>query len=839
MPIDFTLYKGLTEEKAKAQQNKYGLNVLTQKKKRGLFYYVSKITQEPMLLILLIAAVLYFIIGSTWDGVLMIGGALMMIGIDLYQERKTDKALEMLSELSTPKVSVIRNSKTEIIPRAELTVGDLMLLKEGERVAGDGIIVSASNLFMDESLLTGESGSVYKTARKSETDKQKDVNHVFMGTLVLSGQAVIEVKAIGNKTQFGKIGQSLATIEEEPTPLQKQTKKLVKIFGIAGLLSCLLLMLIVFEHNHQIIDSFLKGLTLTISVIPEEMPVILTVFGALGAYRLTRKKTLVRKISAVETLGHITTLCTDKTGTLTENRMELEELYAGDKLLTIREVKKANHALFPFLTNALLASQPNPYDPMDLSIHKLAKKIGLLPKTVYQDKNLIEEYGFDQKLKFMGHLWRAGDKQILAVKGSAEAVIEKCSLNKLQKETLLKQIDTMASKGLRVLAAAQKELNAKNFPKTLNDLVDFDFVALLGFRDPPRADAKKTIALCRRAGISVRMITGDHPQTAFQIAKAVGLKVKGGVITGAELDNLTEDELTKKIKDVHIFARIQPEQKLKITRALKKLGHVVAMIGDGVNDAPSLKDADIGIAMGERGTNVAREASDVILLDDRLMTVVGAVHDGRKIFDNIKKAFSYIFTVHTYVILTALFVPLIGLPILLTPIHIVLLELLIDPTCALVFEAIPAESDIMQRKPRNPQKPLLSGKRLIKVFSFGIGVFIISFGAFLTILHYTGDQVMARTVSFSAMLWSNLFLVLTFVHERKSIFNSLKFFTNKTFLSVYAIMAIVLVILIYTPKINLHFDFEAIPLWLFALSISLGFIPTGIGEIYKMMTSKL
>ncbi|MFZ6015600.1 MAG: cation-translocating P-type ATPase [Patescibacteria group bacterium] len=835
MPIDFTAYSGLKEERVISNQKKYGPNQLYEQESKGIFHYTKRLVQEPMLLMLLIAALLYFFIGSTWDGLLMIAGVLVMIGIDVYQERKTDKALEALKELSTPKVTVIRNGQTESILSLNLTVDDIMVVQEGDRIAGDGIILDTSNFSVDESLLTGEPGAIFKSPSPNGSKDRKF--KVFTGTLVLSGQAVARVTAIGNKTQYGSIGESLAKISDERTPLQRQTGRIVKIFGTVGALACLSLMAIVYLRSQDLVDSLLKGLTLAISVIPEEIPVVLTVFAALGAYRLTRKQTLVRKINAVETLGHITTLCTDKTGTLTENRMALEEVFAGNHLINIKTAKKQRNELRDAVGFAILASQPNPYDPMDISIHELGKKIGMRPKNIYFKKNLIHEYGFDQKLKFMGHLWKSGKDKTLVIKGSAEHVLERCKLSKSKKNDLNKQIDDLAGRGLRVLAVAYKR-NGNGEPKTLKKAKDFEFVALLGFRDPPRADARRAIKIARSAGIIVRMITGDHPQTAMHIAKAVGISCSGGVITGAELEKINEADLADKIHGLHVFARINPEQKLKIISALKRNGEVVAMMGDGVNDAPSLKDADIGVAMGQRGTNVARESADIILLDDRLITVMGAVEDGRRIFDNIQKAIAYIFIVHAYIILTALIIPLAGLPILLTPIHIVLLELVIDPTCAIVFEAVPAELDTMRRKPRNPKKPLIEAPRLFRIFAHGAIIFLITGGSYLYALNANLDIEVARTIGFSVIIWTNLFIVLELVSRSLNWSRIFDFIKNRVFIAVYGLVVIALFALIYIPGVNTKFGFTALPLWIMAITIALGLVPALLGlSMRKIMKS--
>jgi Ca2+-transporting ATPase len=835
MPIDFEAFAGLTDQQVQNNRRQFGGNKLYEKERKSIFSYFKRIIEEPMLLLLLAAAILYFIIGSNWDGLLMLAGVMFIVGIDFYQARKTDKALETLKELSTPKIKVIRNGKMLTIVGDDLVRGDYLIVREGDRIAGDGIIKSDSNFTVDESALTGESGSIHKT--KAMDIKNKEQNKVLAGTLALSGQAVIEVTAVGINTQYGKIGESLSTIEDKITPLQKQTKQIIKIFAIVGALACFSLMAIIYYTNRDAVDSLLKGLTLAISVIPEEIPVVLTVFAALGAYRLTKKQTLVRKINAIETLGHITTLCTDKTGTLTENRMELQEIYSNNKNIITKSADKSNIDLMETINISLLASQPNPFDSMDISIHELAKKIGLNPETTFNKIKLTQEYGFDQKLKFMGQLWQNEKEKFLAIKGSAEHVVKICNLPNEQKRKLLKEINSMAVKGLRVLAVAKKTINGKRNPLTLNKVNDFEFTALLGFKDPPRADAKTAVRIARKAGIKVRMITGDHPQTALQIARAVGLTTNGEFIIGTDLDKMSEKELMGKVEKITVFARINPEQKLKIISALQKNGEVVAMIGDGVNDAPCLKDANIGIAMGERGTNVAREAADIILLDDRLITVVNAISDGRRIFDNIQKAVGYIFIVHAYIILTALLIPIAGLPILLTPIHIVLLELIIDPTCALVFEAIPAEKDIMKRKPRNPLKALVPNRQLFRILLIGVMIFGVTLTVYITVLRQGFTNEQARTIAFSLIVWTNLLLVLTAGSKKQLFGNITSFFHNKAFIYVYSIVIFGLLILIYTPFINVKFGFAVIPVWILMGTALLGFLPLLFGELLKKIFS--
>ena len=854
MALDFERYKGLSAAEVARQQQKSGSNILFEKQRKGFLHYAMGLFEEPMLMLLLATAIIYFAIGKAWDGVLMIVGVLLMIGIEIYQEAKTDKALEALKELTTPKITVIRDRRLQTIDNQELVVGDMLVAREGERVAGDGQILESSNFSVDESMLTGESGAIFKTnlesgiwnlekaSTKNKTRKQipnskfqiPNSSLVYAGTLCLTGQAVIKVTAIGTKTQYGQIGESLAQVQEPPTPLQVKTGRLVRIFGAIGLSACAALALINYSHTGQLVDSLLKGLTLAISVIPEELPVILTVFAALGAYRLTKKNALIRKISAIETLGSITTLCTDKTGTLTLNQMELQVMLTASGLHkpSDLDIKDASQAYL--LEQAVLTCQPEPFDPADLSIFDCAHKAGLDTDDLHRRHRLVREYGFEPHLRSMGLAWRVGEKILLVVKGSAEQVLEHCALKPEERLAFIQEVDGLAMKGLRVLAVACRELEEKNLPDSLGDLKDLEFVTLLGYHDPPRPEAKRAVLACQRAGISVRMITGDHPQTALHIAQAVGIRHKDQIVTGAEIEALSEEQLMDRLKNAYIFARVIPNQKLKIVHALQRSGEIVAMIGDGVNDAPSLKEANVGIAMGRKGTNVAREASDMILMDDQLITVVNSIHDGRRIFDNIQKGVSYVFGIHVYIILTALTIPLMGLPALLLPIHIILLELVIDPTCSLVLEAMPAEPDTMQRKPRDPKRPIISGKGFLRILLKGISIYALTAGTYLIALHYGVSTEVARTLGFSVILWSNLFQVISLVSRTRPAFLTLDFLKNRTFLVVYAIVLVGYVGLLYLPQINKALGLASIPLSLFPLPLALGAIPALISDLYKL-----
>ncbi len=839
MSIDLSRYRGLSSAQAATSLAKNGANVLYEKKKKSWLTYVREALSEPMLLLLLITAIVYFILNNAFDGILMVVGVVLMIGIDLYQEAKTDKALDALKEMSAPTVTVVRDGKLRTINADRLAVGDCMVVQEGDRISGDAVILETSNLSVDESMLTGESQPVFKTIADSEKSKGQEENStLFAGTLVLTGQAVAKVMQIGTGTRYGAIGKKLAQVHLRPSPLQKKTGKLVKTFGFIGLLACLGVAGVSYAHDKDLMSSILIGLTLAISVIPEELPVVLTVFSAIGAYRLTKRQALVRDINIIESLGEITTLCTDKTGTLTENRITLQEALFNGGILKAEDLKRGDKTHIENLTYALHSTDPRAYDPMDISLQAVATNSGLDVATLLPISSHVKEYGFDHKLKCLGHAWKKNGDTVLAVKGAAENVIRMCALEQDRISELESDIADMSSRGLRVLAVAKKTYSDNGLPESLAGLDDLDFVGLLGFNDPPRPDAKDVIRACKQAGITVRLITGDHPDTARFVAQAVGLNSYKKVITGAEMDGMDDARLSQEVKDCYVYARIVPEQKVRIVEALRSNGEIVAMIGDGVNDAPSLKESDVGVAMGARGTNVAREAADLILLDDRLGTVTQAVNDGRKIFDNIQKAISFIFSVHVYIILLALVFPVLGLPPVLLPIHIVLLELIIDPTCAIVFEAIPAENDIMKRKPRDPERPIISRNRYLRIFTLGLAIFALTGGAYLAALRSGLDLSVARSMAFSIILWCNVALVMTSTSSTKNVFKSLRFLSNKNFLTVYSILILAFFLIIYAPGLNKAFGFAGLPPTLLISTMFAGIIPLTINELWKLARSR-
>ena len=749
---------GLTSTEAKKLQNKYGKNLLTPTKNENFFKKILHILCEPMFLLLIVAAIIYFILGEPRDGSIMLIFVFGVISIDIIQEWKTDKTLNALKDLSAPHISVIRDGKETIIASSDLVPGDLMLIYEGIKIPADGKIIKCNDLCIDESTLTGESEGVWKACMENY-QPNKDFwrkDYCYAGTLVTQGTATILVDKIGLETQYGKIGIDVASAPDEPTPLQKQTKGLVKLCaGIAAILFVLVSLITytnISNHNFvdRIIESILSGVTLSMAMIPEEFPVILTVFLSMGAWRLAKKQSLVRKLPSVETLGAVSVLCVDKTGTITMNQM------------TIQKTWSINENEYELAKIMGLGCETDAYDPMEKAMLSYCESLNITKDMLFSG-TLITEYPFTNELKMMGHVWKIDNEIIIAAKGSPEKILTICNISEEQKKNIDNKISEMSKQGLRVIAVATaKPSKESEVPKIITDCT-LDFLGIIGLADPPRESVANDIAICNKAGIRVVMITGDNGTTASSIAKKVGIKNCNNIITGDMINQMSDDELRERIKTVSIFSRVMPEHKMRIVKAFKDNGEIAAMTGDGVNDAPALKYADIGIAMGKRGSEVSREAADLILLDDNFTTIVETIKDGRRIYDNIRKAVGYVFTIHIPIALASLLAPFLGIApssLLLLPLHIVLLELIIDPTCSIVLERQPAETDIMCRNPRNPQEKLIDWAILFKSIIQGIVIFVASFGTYYYMLSSNwANASVARSMGLAIIIISNLLLV--------------------------------------------------------------------------------
>ncbi|MBU4139448.1 MAG: HAD-IC family P-type ATPase, partial [Euryarchaeota archaeon] len=690
--FDLENITGLSDKDAAIRLKKEGYNELPSQKQQSIFSILLNVFREPMLLLLLGAGLIYLFLGEKSDALMLLFFVFVVVGITLYQERKTERALVALKNLSSPRALVLRDGKQKRVPGRDVVRDDIMILREGDRIPADGIVLICSNLMVDESLLTGESLAVRKSQWDGKTAQVQpggdDLPFVYSGTLVVQGHGIAKVTSTGIRAEIGRIGRALRGIDREDTPLQKETRELVRNFAIAGLILCILVVM-VFGMKGEWLDGLLAGLSLSMALLPEEFSVVLVIFLSMGAWRLSKKRVLTRRMPAVETLGSATVLCLDKTGTLTMNRMILSTLFAGGENYDADKngdlpLPEKFHELLEF---GYLASQKDPFDPVEKEIKNGTEKFLGNTEHVHQNWELVQEYPLSKNLLALSNVWESFDKRrhVIAAKGSPEAVIDLCHLDERQKDELLTHVKNMADKGLRVLGVAKSIFRDEPLPDNQHDY-EFKFIGLLGFIDPVRQGVPEALSECYSAGMRVIMITGDFPGTAQHIARQIGLKDPDRYVTGPELARMSDTELAQKVSATNIFARIVPEQKLAIVNALKSNGEVVAMTGDGVNDAPALKSAHIGIAMGERGTDVARESSSIVLLNDDFSSIVAAVRMGRRIFDNLKKAISYIFSVHVPIAGLALFPLLFGFPLILLPVHIAFLELIIDPACSVVFE---------------------------------------------------------------------------------------------------------------------------------------------------------
>lgn len=794
---------GLTTDEAKALQLRYGKNELSSQKKESFARKVLHIICEPMFLLLIVAAIIYFILGEPRDGLIMLIFVVGIISIDVIQEWKTDKTLNALKDLSAPHINVLRDGKEVQIASADLVPGDIMMIYEGVKIPADGFVVKCNDLCVDESSLTGEAEGVWKVPVENAEDTtdywRKD--YCYAGTLVTQGLASVHVDKIGVSTEYGKIGCGVAQAPEEATPLQKQTSSLVKlcasIAAVLFVLVCVVTWFNIPDHSFRdrLIESILSGITLAMAMIPEEFPVVLTVFLSMGAWRLAKKQSLVRKLPSVETLGAVSVLCVDKTGTITMNQMTVQETWAADG---------DEHQLCEVMG---LGCETDAYDPMEKAMLTHCDKLGISQEHLFSGE-LIYEYAFTNELKMMGHVWQRNDELVIAAKGSPERILTICKLSDKEQEVIQHKITAYAKEGLRVIAIATTTLKDRSeIPENITEC-SLTFCGLIGLADPPRETVKQDIAICNKAGIRVVMITGDNGLTAASIAKKIEIKNYDNIITGDMLEKMSDDELRENVKTVNIFSRVIPEHKMRIVKAFKENGEIVAMTGDGVNDAPSLKYADIGIAMGKRGSEVSREAADLILLDDNFSTIVDTVKDGRRIYDNIRKAVGYIFVIHIPIALTSLLAPMLGVAagsLMLLPLHVVLLELIIDPTCSIVLERQPAEADIMERSPRNPQEKLLGAKLLIKSVIQGLVIFLASFGIYYyTMLQNTDNAPIARSMGLAVIMIANLFLVQVNSSDTESVFTSIKNLSkDKVMWTINIGTLLGIAVILYTPLNNI------------------------------------
>lgn len=755
--------RGLTLDQAQARLLQDGPNELRGSSGRTFWHLALDVLKEPMFLLLVACGFLYWMLGDRQEALILLGFVFFIMVITITQDWKTERALSALRDLSSPRAVVVRDGTQHRIAGREVVVGDLLILSEGDRVPADARLLTASHLAVDESLLTGESVPVRKQPSQEANPPARlggdDSPYVYASTLVVQGQGVAQVIATGSRTEVGKIGSALKSIPSENTPLQKETNILVRRLAAGAASLCLLVVVVYGLTRSDWMGGLLAGLTLAMAILPNEFPMVLVIFLSLGAWRLSKKRVLTRRMSAVETLGAATVLCVDKTGTLTQNQMVVHTLFCENQ--TLRLDTPTVPVTFHRLINAgLLASQPNPVDPMEQAIVAVHRPERGFASRSHSSWKRVHEYPLSRGLQAMSNLWVSPDEQqaFAAAKGAPEAIFDLCHLPETEQRRLSIELNRLSSEGLRVLGVATASPPSDTRPTHQHDF-DFEFVGLLGFLDPVRPGVPAAVADAQQAGMRVVMITGDHPGTALSVARSIGIARCDRALTGPELEKMTDAQRLQAVATVNIFARVVPEQKLRLVQMLKTRGDVVVMTGDGVNDAPALKAAHIGIAMGQRGTDVAREAADLVLLDDDFSSLVEGVRMGRRVFDNLKKGLAYILAVHIPIAGMTLAPVALNWPMILLPIHIAFLHLIIDPAGSVVFEAEHEEKNVMRRPPRHPEEPLFGRALWTLALIQGGVVTAVVIGLYAVALHRGQPADDARAITFTALIVANLGLI--------------------------------------------------------------------------------
>ena len=825
MPIESL--SGLSQVEALNRLQCEGPNELGVNQRRTLLGITGEVMREPMFLLLIGAGLIYLAMGDPHEALILLGFVIVIIVVTVLQERRTESALEALRDLSSPRALAIRDGVPTRIAGRDVVRGDVLILAEGDRIPADGLVLQAHELAVDESMLTGESEAV---AKFEGSDK------VFAGTMVVRGQGVMQVTAIGQATELGHIGKSLQDIHMESSPLRDEIGLLTRRLAVIGVVISIVFALLYGILRSGWLDALLAGITLAMGLLPQEFPVIMIIFLALGARRIARNRVLTRRLNAIETLGETTVLCVDKTGTLTENRMTVAALSVQGMLLEAAtlatgQLPDSFHELVEY---AVLASEIEPHDPMEVAFHSMAQRMLANTEHLHPDWSLAREYELSSALLAMSHLWRHDtlNYDVVATKGSPEAIAELCHLGDAQRRRLAQETMAMADRGLRVLAVGKARHDVQTtWPDVQHDFA-FEFVGLIGLADPLRPEVPNAVAECLKAGIRVVMITGDHPRTARAIAAGAGID-STEVITGAELDELEATARDERLARTNVFARVLPHQKLAIVEALKGHHEVVAMTGDGVNDAPALKAAHIGIAMGKRGTDVAREASSLVLLDDDFKAIVSAIRLGRRIFANLRQALVYTLAVHIPIIGLSILPLLLGLPLVLAPIHIAFLELVIDPACSIVFEAESGSTRLMEQPPRSSKERLISARQLVLSLLQGAMVTVLVLGFYSWSLRAGIDIGESRGLAFIVLVVANAALIFP---SRSSDYGWCQMFTGLKPIVGWILLAtaVGLLSIIYLPFASTAFAFSPPTVLLGAIAFMVG-----IGSIVFFQAAKM
>lgn len=811
-PPGTMVYPGLTRTEAAERLRSDGPNALPDQGPRSLARIAREVLKEPMFLLLIAAAAIYLTLGDVREAVILGISIVAVVGITILQERRTERALAKLKDLSSPRALVIRDGEEQRIAGRDVVVGDLVLLREGDRVPADGIVLDATALSVDESILTGESLPVDKSPGAAAG--------VYSGSLIVRGFGSARITATGAQSEIGKIGGILATLQPEATPLFQEVRRIVRWVAVVGLLSCLAIAILYGATRSDWLGGVLAGITVAMSVLPEEFPLVLTVFLAMGAWRISRVGVLTRRMPALESLGATTILAVDKTGTLTENRMQLVAIETGNERIDLQFASVVSPAAQTVLGTALAASERAPFDPMERAIHAAAQQFTLATVQRLSQTALAKEYDLTPELLAVTHVWETqqADHFEVAVKGAPETVMGLCDLEATQRAELLHRVSANAQRGYRILGVARGVHDGAEIPESARGF-HLTFLGFVCLADPLRGDVPAALQECKQAGIRVVMITGDHPGTAVAIAAQAGFDTQGGVLTGAEMEALDDEALRTRSRTVNIYARAKPEHKLRLVQAFKANNELVAMTGDGVNDAPALKAAHVGVAMGGRGTDVAREAAALVLVNDDFKSLVAAVRLGRRIYNNIRHAMSYIVSVHIPIAGMGLAPVLFGWPLLLFPVHVLFLEFVIDPACAFVFEADPDSNDLMRRAPRARDEPLFSRSMLTRSIGLGLCVLVLCLIVYGVALQLVDDPT-ARALVFISMIAANLALIFV-SRSRTEDFRAVIARDNILYWWIAALASLSLASVVLIPMLADIFKF-APPAWEAAAAVALG-----------------
>nr|WP_315216476.1 cation-translocating P-type ATPase [uncultured Flavobacterium sp.] len=817
--------QGLSAAEVMQSRTQNGSNSLDHQKKNNFLSSVIEMVKEPMFLLLLTATSIYFITGEYGNGIFMAVAIALVSTISLYQESKSRNAIEALEKLTQPKSKVIRNGAVLEIPSEEIVLGDCIQTEEGTFIPADGIIIQSNDFSVNESILTGESFTVFKN-EKSEDNK------VYQGTIAASGLAICQVTAIGSLTQLGKIGKSLDTIVEEKTPLQKQMENFVTKMSLVGLVIFAIVWAINYWNSRLILDSLLKALTLAMSIIPEEIPVAFTTFMALGAWRLMKMGIIVKQIRTVETLGGATVICTDKTGTITENKMSLAQWYTLASNVISDSKEKSSEEEQELLSLSMWASEPIPFDAMEIALHDAYGKLALEDER--SNFKLVHEYPLSGKPPMMTHVFEnQNGVRIIAAKGAPEALMACSDLSEEESQNIRAAMETMTNEGFRVLGVGVAKFYGTDYPKKQQEFT-FQFNGLVAFYDPPKENIKTVFETFYNAGIEVKIITGDNAATTSTIAKQIGFKNPEKVLNGDDLMDMDEATLKSKVMETTIFTRMFPEAKLKIIKALKDNNQIVAMTGDGVNDGPALKSAHIGIAMGKKGTEIAKQAANLILIDDDFAKMTDAIAMGRKIYINLKKAIQYIISIHIPIILIV-FIPLaLGwiYPNIFSPVHIIFLEIIMGPTCSIIYENEPMEDNLMLQKPRPLTTTFFNLKEITISIIQGLAITLGLLFVYQYCIRENCTENATRTIVFLTLIASNIFLTLANRSFYYSIFTTIQY-KNNLVLLIIGVTLFITTLLLFVPQFSQFFMFDIVSIQHIGLSILVGGISVFWIEIYK------